>query len=135
MRFSAVAAMATSVACRPSVRERSPSPMTRFHLEMSASTRARQLYPDAFCQPRRPRSAMRCTQKSMSPMPPMPPMPPPGGPPAGAFVAGHHGAVLARVLGDLAERRLDGAADDLDADVLVVVVGLDLAQHLRRAGE
>ena len=32
--------------------------MTRFHLEMSASTRARQLYPDTRCQPMRPRSAI-----------------------------------------------------------------------------
>jgi hypothetical protein len=32
--------------------------MTRFHLEMSASTRARQLCPDTLCQPMRPRSAM-----------------------------------------------------------------------------
>src|SRR4051812_46912756 len=57
IRFSTLAAIATSLACRPSVCERSPSPITRFHLEMSASTRARQLYPEAFCQPRRPRSA------------------------------------------------------------------------------
>ena len=37
MRFSTFAAIATSVACRPSVRERSPSPMTRFQRETSAS--------------------------------------------------------------------------------------------------
>ncbi|SDE64711.1 hypothetical protein SAMN04487779_10842 [Belnapia rosea] len=43
IRFSTPAAMATSVACRPSVCERSPSPMTRFHREISAPTRARQL--------------------------------------------------------------------------------------------
>ncbi len=43
MRFSASAAMATSVARRPSVRERSPSPMTRFQRPISASTKARQL--------------------------------------------------------------------------------------------
>src|SRR5919112_7757 len=65
MRFSTSAAMATSVACRLSVWKRSPSPMTRFHLEMSASTRARQLYPEAFCQPIRPRSAIhrRCRSR------------------------------------------------------------------------
>ena len=60
MRFSTPAAIATSVACRPSVRERSPSPMTRFHLDTSDSTRARRLYPDARRQPMRPRSAMTC---------------------------------------------------------------------------
>jgi len=43
MRFSTPAATATSVACRPSVCERNPSPMTRFQREMSASTKARQL--------------------------------------------------------------------------------------------
>src|SRR4051794_10781688 len=43
IRFSTLTAMATSLACRPSVWKRSPLPMTRFHLEMSASTRARQL--------------------------------------------------------------------------------------------
>ena len=36
MRFRTSAAMATSVACRPSVRDRSPSPTTRFHLEQFA---------------------------------------------------------------------------------------------------
>ncbi len=58
MRFSTSAATATSVAWRPPVCERSPSPMTRFHRAMSDSTRARRLYPDAACQPMRPRSAM-----------------------------------------------------------------------------
>jgi hypothetical protein len=58
MRFSMPTAMATSFACRPSVCGRSPSPMTRFHRDTSESTRARQLYSEAFCQPRRPRSAM-----------------------------------------------------------------------------
>ena len=58
IRFSASAAKATSVACRPSVWKRSPSPTTRFHRGMSDSTRARQLYPDALCQPVRPRSAI-----------------------------------------------------------------------------
>src|SRR3954452_1715104 len=60
MWFSTLAAIATSVACRPSVCERSPSPMTRFRLDTSASTRARQLYLDARCQPMRPRSAIHC---------------------------------------------------------------------------
>ncbi len=50
--------MATSVAWRPSVRERRPSPITRSKREMSDSTRARQPYPEAFCHPRRPRPAM-----------------------------------------------------------------------------
>src|SRR4051795_7960655 len=45
IRFSTSTAMAISLAWRPSVWKRSPLPMTRFHLEMSASTRARQLYP------------------------------------------------------------------------------------------
>jgi hypothetical protein len=51
IRFSTSAAMATSVACRPFVRELSPLPMTRFHLETLHSTRARQLCPEAFYQP------------------------------------------------------------------------------------
>ena len=65
MRFSTLAAIATSVACRSFVCERSASPMTRFHRDTSDSTRARQLYPDALCQPMRPRSAMhrRCASR------------------------------------------------------------------------
>src|SRR3954452_2598563 len=65
IRFSTSTARATSLACRPSVCERSPSPMTRFQREISDSTRARQLYPEAFCQPRRPRSAIhrRCRSR------------------------------------------------------------------------
>ena len=43
IRFSTPAAMATSVAWRPSVCDRSPAPITRFQREMSASTRARSL--------------------------------------------------------------------------------------------
>ena len=43
MRFSASAAIATSVARRLSVCERSPSPITRFQRPISASTKARQL--------------------------------------------------------------------------------------------
>jgi len=42
IRFSAPAAIATSVARRRSVRNRRPSPMTRLKRLMSASTRARQ---------------------------------------------------------------------------------------------
>jgi predicted amino acid racemase len=42
IRFSACTAMTTSVARRRSVRDRSPSPMTRLKRLMSASTRARQ---------------------------------------------------------------------------------------------
>src|SRR3954453_4026582 len=49
IRFRTLLVMATSVACRPSVCERSPPPMTRFQRAISASTRARQLYPEAFC--------------------------------------------------------------------------------------
>src|SRR5829696_8840452 len=65
IRFSTSAAMATSVACRPSVWKRSPAPTTRFHREISDSTRARQPYPGARCQPMRPRSAMhrRCISR------------------------------------------------------------------------
>ncbi len=63
--FSTAVATATSVACRPYVCERSPSPMRRFRLETSASTRARQLYPKALCQTMRPRSAvhLRCASR------------------------------------------------------------------------
>ncbi len=43
IRFSALTAIATSVARRRSVRDRRPSPMTRLKRLMSASTRARQL--------------------------------------------------------------------------------------------
>ena len=39
MRFSTSAAIATSVACRPSVWKRSPPPMMRFRRAMSDSTR------------------------------------------------------------------------------------------------
>jgi hypothetical protein len=65
IRFSTLAAMATSLARRLSVWKRSPSPMTRFHHEMSDSTKARQLYPDTLCQPMRPRSAIhrRCRSR------------------------------------------------------------------------
>jgi hypothetical protein len=40
MRFRTSVAIATSVACRPLAREHSPSPMTRFHREMSDPTPA-----------------------------------------------------------------------------------------------
>ncbi len=49
MRLSAWTATATSVARRSSVCARNSSPITCFHLFMVASTRARLLYPDAFC--------------------------------------------------------------------------------------
>src|SRR5213075_300640 len=38
--------------------------MTRFQRPISASTKARQLYPDAFCQPMRPCSAIACKCRS-----------------------------------------------------------------------
>src|SRR4051812_36235422 len=50
MRFRTWTATSTSVARRSSVRERSPSPITRFHRPMVASARARFVYPDALCQ-------------------------------------------------------------------------------------
>src|SRR5215218_3933238 len=49
MRVAAVVHTITSLACRRSVCERSPSPMTRFQRAISHSTRARQLYPEAPC--------------------------------------------------------------------------------------
>src|SRR3954447_19293079 len=65
MRFSAWTATSTSVARRWSVRERNPSPITCLNLPMVASTRARVLYPDAFCHPILPFSAMnwRCPSR------------------------------------------------------------------------
>src|SRR4051795_11051879 len=47
IRFSTSAAIATSIASRPSVWKRRPSPTTRFHREISHSARARQPYPRA----------------------------------------------------------------------------------------
>ena len=47
-------------------------------------------------------------------------------------LAGDHRTVLAGVLGDLAQRGLDRLAHDLDAEALVVVVGLQLGQDQRR---
>src|SRR3954465_16086027 len=38
--------------------------MTRFQRPISASTKARQLYPDAFCQPMRPCLAIACRCRS-----------------------------------------------------------------------
>ena len=54
--------MAVSDMRRWSVRERSASPITRFRRLIADSAKARQVYPDRFCQPMRPRSAMlwRC---------------------------------------------------------------------------
>jgi hypothetical protein len=46
--------MAVSVVRRRSVRERKASPITRFSRLMAASTRARRVYPDVFCQTIRP---------------------------------------------------------------------------------
>ena len=71
MRFSAPAAMATPVACRPSVRERSPSPTTRFRRAASVSARARQSCPEALRGPVRPRSAMhrRCASRRVGAVP------------------------------------------------------------------
>src|SRR3954464_4330286 len=71
IRFSTSTAMATSLACRPSVWKRRPSPMTRFQREISPSTRARQPYPDARCQPMRPRSAIhrRCRSRCVGAVP------------------------------------------------------------------
>ena len=43
--------------------------------------------------------------------------------------AGDDGAVEAGILGDLADRRLQGAAYDLDADLLVVVGALLVLEH------
>src|SRR3954454_1787060 len=53
IRFSTSAAIATSIICRPSVWKRRPPPTTHFQREMSDSPRARQLYPEARCQPMR----------------------------------------------------------------------------------
>jgi hypothetical protein len=51
IRFSTLVAMTTSVACRPSVCDRSPPPMTRFQRAISNSARARQPCPDAAAGP------------------------------------------------------------------------------------
>src|SRR3954464_11718967 len=71
IRFSTPTAMATSLACRPSVCARSLSPMTRFQRDTSDSTRARHPYPDTRCQPMRPRSAMhrRCRSRCVGAVP------------------------------------------------------------------
>src|SRR5215210_7387995 len=58
MRFRTWTATSISVARRSSVRERSPSPITRLNRPMVASARARFVYPDAFCQAILPFSAM-----------------------------------------------------------------------------
>src|SRR4029079_599385 len=44
-------------------------------------------------------------------------------------------AVDAGIRGDLPDGRFDGAADDVDAGLLVLVDGLDLVQRLRRADQ
>jgi hypothetical protein len=46
-----------------------------------------------------------------------------------------HRAILAGVLGDLPQRRLHGLAHHVDADALVVVVGIQLRQDQRGAGQ
>src|SRR3546814_120360 len=46
-------------------------------------------------------------------------------------LADDDGALVTGVLGDLADRRLQRAGDDLDADTLVVVGRVQLGQHLR----
>ena len=48
-------------------------------------------------------------------------------------LAGDHRAVFAGILGDLPQRSLDRLADDLDAEALVVVVGLQFGQDQRCA--
>src|SRR5215204_1626784 len=58
MRLSTWTATFTSVARRSSVCEPNPSPITRFHLPVAVSARARLLYSDALCQAMRPPSAM-----------------------------------------------------------------------------
>ena len=45
-------------------------------------------------------------------------------------LAGNHGAILSGVFGNLAERGLQRAADDIDADALVIVGATDLVQRL-----
>src|SRR5271165_963281 len=48
-------------------------------------------------------------------------------------LAGYDRTVLAGILGDLAQRRHDRLADHVDAEALVVVLGLQVRQHLARA--
>src|SRR5680860_1160074 len=48
-------------------------------------------------------------------------------------LAHDHGAVFAGILGDLAQRRLKGAAHDVDADFLVLVGALEGVEHLNGA--
>ena len=64
MRFRTLTAIATSVARRWSVRERSASPITRLKRLIAASARARLLYPNTFRQPMRPCSVMHCKWRS-----------------------------------------------------------------------
>src|SRR4051812_36136008 len=58
MRLSTWTATSISVARRSSVCERNPSPITRFHLPIAVSARARFVYPEACCHALRPRSAI-----------------------------------------------------------------------------
>src|SRR3954469_17292371 len=64
MRFRTWTATSISVARRSSVRERSPSPITRLNRPMVASARARFVYPDALCQAMLPFSAMSSRWRS-----------------------------------------------------------------------
>src|SRR5437764_11189290 len=54
---------------------------------------------------------------------------------AGAHLLEDDGALTTRVLHDHAERLLDGATDDVDADLLVGLVELEALQRLLRADE
>jgi hypothetical protein len=64
MRFKTRTATLTLLTRRASVREHGLSPITRLSLPMVASARARLLYPDAFCHPIRPFSAMSWRSQS-----------------------------------------------------------------------
>src|SRR5690348_6140086 len=77
--------------------------MTRFQRLISASTKARQLYPDAFCQPMRPCSAIACRCRSRG---------------VGAFSAVSLGTPLERWHND---RRIGMAGGDLAVDAVLVV--------------
>src|SRR5689334_2609568 len=50
-------------------------------------------------------------------------------------LAQNDGAVLARILHDLAGRHLQGAADDVDADLLVVILRTEVLERLHGAHE
>src|SRR5690606_15901445 len=50
-----------------------------------------------------------------------------------ADLAHDDGTFLARILGDLADRGFDGAADDIDTNPLVIVLNRDVVEHLAGA--